>query len=246
MPALTVVMPAYNEEMTIRKAIEDVFTHVVPAAGDVEFIVVDDGSKDRTADIVQSLQRQHGELRLIRQVNSGHGPALRAGLDAASGDWLLLLDSDCQVGLSRFSEHWARRGAFDAFLAIRTPRNDAAFRLMVSRMMKYVLRLNVGVVPADAGAPYKLVSRRAWSVASRLISRESWIPSVLLATYLLKDESFRVVQEPVAHFERPHGESTLNLRRLVRFCWHALREIRGFGAAFRHGSQLRQANERAD
>ena len=209
MPALTVVMPAYNEELTIKTAIEDVFTHVMPAAGDVEFIVVDDGSKDRTGDIVEALQAQHPALRLIRQKNAGHGPALRTGLDAASGDWILLLDSDCQVGLSRFTEHWARRGKFDAFLAIRTPRNDAPYRILVSRMMKFVIRLNVGIVPADAGAPYKLVSRRAWTDASHFIRRDSWIPSVLLASYLLKDGNFRVVQEPIEHFARPHGKSTL-------------------------------------
>lgn len=246
MPSLSVVMPAYNEEMTIRKAIEDVYTHVAPAAPDLEFIVVDDGSRDNTGDIVQALTASHPSLILIRQANAGHGPALRTGLDAATGDWMLLLDSDCQVGLAQFPGHWARRKEFDAFLAIRTPRNDAAFRLLISRMMRLVLKAQLGVAPADAGAPYKLVSRRAWSLASRMIKPDCWIPSVLLAAFLLKDSRFRVVQEPIEHFKRPHGESTLNLKRLVRFCWHALADIREFGAAYRQDTALRHVKERGD
>lgn len=233
MPAVSVIMPAYNEELTITPAIEDVATHVAAAAGSIEMIVVDDGSKDKTADIVTSLQAKHAFIKLVRQRNAGHGAALRTGIDAAKGDWLLLLDSDCQISLAGFTEQWARRNSFDAFLGVRLPRHDPAVRLVISKLMREALGLYAGVRPLDAGAPYKIVSRKAWERARQVIPAGSWIPSVLLAAFLIKDPEMRVEQTPIAHFKRPHGVSTLNAKRLLKFCRQAFTEIQGFGKAMK-------------
>src|SRR5215207_6737203 len=106
MPVLSVVMPAHNEELTIAEAVGDVLNHVVKHVTDVEVIVVDDGSTDRTASILQRLESDAVCLRVITQKNAGHGAALRTGIDAASGDWIMVLDSDCQIGLEGFPKHW--------------------------------------------------------------------------------------------------------------------------------------------
>ncbi len=246
MPSLSVVMPAYNEEMTIADAVASVVENVAPVAGEIEFIVVDDGSKDRTSEIVTELQTQYPFLKLVTQVNAGHGAALRRGIDQATGEWLLLLDSDCQIGLRAFADHWARRTDYDALLGVRHPRHDPQFRLVISLLMKYALRYFAGVSPEDAGAPYKIVAQRTWHQARDLIQPGSWIPSVLLAAYVLKNDGLRVVQTEVQHFKRPHGESTLNARRLTRFCWHALGEIREFGKAIRSGASSSYATHSVD
>lgn len=239
-------MPAYNEEMTIANAMADVIAHVFPAAGDVEFIVVDDGSKDRTSEIVADHQAKHPAIKLVKQANAGHGAALRHGIDIATGDWLLLLDSDCQISLADFPAHWAKRESYDAFLGVRTPRNDPKFRLIISILMKTAMQIYAGVAPQDGGAPYKIVSRRAWKASSRMIKPGSWIPSVLLAASLLKNEGLRVVQAPITHYKRPHGESTLNAKRLMRFCWFAFAEIRKFGKVAKSASFRSYVHESAD
>lgn len=245
MATVSVVMPAYNEELTISAAIEDVATHVAATAGNIEMIVVDDGSKDKTADIVVSLQVKYPFLKLVRQKNAGHGAALRTGIDAATGDWLLLLDSDCQIGLSGFAGQWARRDSFDAFLGVRLPRHDPAMRLVISKLMREALGLYAGVRPLDAGAPYKIVSRKAWESARQVIPIGSWIPSVLLAAFLIKDPDMRVEQTPIAHFKRPHGVSTLNAKRLLKFCRQAFTEIQGFGRAMKERTKGTHAAQSA-
>lgn len=231
MPIISVVMPAYNEELTISDAIEDVIKHVVAITGDAEFIIVDDGSRDQTAAIVRKLREKHRCIHLLQQANGGHGPALRAGIEAATGDWLLLLDSDCQVDLAAFAEHWRARESFDVFLGIRSPRHDPFFRLVISWWMKRALSLFARVAPLDAGAPYKIISRNAWTAARPWINSSSWIPSVLLAAFVLQDKSLRVVQRNIKHNVRPNGESTLNAKRLIRFCWFAMYGIIAFGRA---------------
>lgn len=231
MPVLSVVMPAYNEEETIARAMADVLEHVMPAVGDAELVVVDDGSKDRTAEIVEDYHARHANIRLIKQLNAGHGAALRSGIDAAAGQWLLLLDSDCQISLRDFGSHWAMRDNYDALLGVRKPRHDPKLRLVISSLMKIALRLYVGVVPQDANAPYKIVSRRAWNASRSMISPRSLIPSLLLAASVLRNADLRVFQVPVVHYERSHGVSTLNAKRLTRFCRSSLSEIRNFGRA---------------
>lgn len=221
-------MPAYNEELTITAAVADVAKYVTATVSDMELIVVDDGSKDRTAAIIRELQKSHPSLKLIQQANAGHGAALRRGMEEATGDWLLLLDSDCQIGLEDFASHWESRATYDAFLGVRKPRHDPPARLVISFLMRNALWLMAGVSPRDAGAPYKLVSRPMWLSASGFISEKSWIPSVLLAAFALRSPQLRVMQLPIRHYARPHGQSTLNAQRIARFCWHALRDIRDF------------------
>jgi len=87
---VTVVVPAYNEEPTIRVAVETILESEYP---DLEVIVVDDGSQDRTADRILDLHDQ-GRIRLIRQRNAGKAGALNTGIAAATGEVVLYTDAD--------------------------------------------------------------------------------------------------------------------------------------------------------
>ena len=233
MPQLSIIMPAYNEERTIAEAIADVMSGVIAHVPDAELIIVNDGSRDQTVEIVEKLQKQNKAFTLISQQNRGHGPALRRGLDAATGTWILVLDSDRQIQLDDFSRHWNARAEWDAYLGLRLPRHDPGFRLVISKLMKAALKLLVGVAPQDAGAPYKLFSASVWQQASQHIRPDCWIPSVLLASYVLSNKNLRVIEAPIKHRERLHGVSTLNAKRLVRFCWYAMGDIVTFRRSLR-------------
>src|SRR2546430_4355465 len=87
---VSVVVPAYNEERTIRVAVETLLESEYP---DLEVIVVDDGSQDRTADRLLDLHQQ-GRIRLIRQENAGKAMALNEGIAAATGEVVLYTDAD--------------------------------------------------------------------------------------------------------------------------------------------------------
>jgi glycosyltransferase involved in cell wall biosynthesis len=88
MPAVSVIIPAYNAEAFVEEAVRSVFAQTYR---DFEIIVVDDGSTDGTPDVVRSLE---GSVRLIRQRNQGLPAARNAGAAAATGEWLAFLDAD--------------------------------------------------------------------------------------------------------------------------------------------------------
>lgn len=225
MPSLSVIIPAYNEERNIIAAIEDVLKEVATAVPDVEIIVIDDGSRDRTAALVAEMAKATPQLIMLRQENSGHGAALMHGLAKAAGDWVLLLDSDRQISLAQFAGHWAMTKSHDVVLGLRRPRRDPLHRQFISLAMRLLLKARLGVSVGDAGAPYKLFRAELWRDAHGAMRDNCWIPSVLIAARAMQRSDLRVVELAIEHRPRSHGNSTLNLRRLVRFCREGMADI---------------------
>src|SRR5262249_8248265 len=95
---LSVVMPCFNESPTIETTLrewESYFSELTPS---FEIIVVNDGSKDGTGRILDRLRKEMKNLRVIHQLNLGHGRAARRGYEAARGKYVLELDCDGSAG----------------------------------------------------------------------------------------------------------------------------------------------------
>jgi len=100
--ALSIVIPAFNEERRLPAAIEAIDRYLAARALGYEIIVVDDGSTDRTAEIVNSLAASRLALRLIRLPhNQGKGAAVKAGMLAASGRWVVFTDADQSTSIDQ-------------------------------------------------------------------------------------------------------------------------------------------------
>ncbi len=95
MPKLSVIIPAFNEELRLPATLHSVYEFLQGSNRDFEIVVVDDGSHDATADVVDEFAKAHSQVRLISyQPNQGKGHAVRMGMLAATGDLLLIDDAD--------------------------------------------------------------------------------------------------------------------------------------------------------
>ena len=91
MPAISVIVPAYNAEKTLNKCLDSIISQTLV---DIEIIVVNDGSTDSTEAIVESYMSSDNRIKLINQVNQGLGAARNVGLDIAIVEYISFIDSD--------------------------------------------------------------------------------------------------------------------------------------------------------
>jgi glycosyltransferase involved in cell wall biosynthesis len=97
---LSVVMPVYNEQATLQQVVE----RVLAVSIDIELLCVDDGSKDRSRDILAELQKKWPQVRVLLQPrNMGKGAALRRGIQEATGDYVIIQDADLEYDPKEYS-----------------------------------------------------------------------------------------------------------------------------------------------
>jgi glycosyltransferase involved in cell wall biosynthesis len=225
-PALSVICPAYNEEGAIRAVVEEVAAEVFRIVPRSELIVVDDGSRDRTGEILDGLAASLPGLRVIHQKNAGHGAAIRRGLDEARGERYFLIDSDRQIPLACFGEAWRTAAGADCVFGVRRNRSDPALRLVLTRVIRVFVRAAFGTRIRDLNAPFKVFTRESWDAAAGLVPPGTLAPSLFFAI-IADAQGRRVEQIEVAHKERATGVVSIRRWRLLRFCARAFVQLLG-------------------
>jgi len=220
-PQLSVIMPVYNEEGAIVPAVEEVQRHVLNLVPGSQLVVVNDGSRDRTPELLDKVAAVDSRIKVIHQPNGGHGSALLTGLNAASGEYLFLIDSDRQIPLDDFSKAWSLvMAGRDAVFGVRRRRFDPAFRLYLSRLIRESVNVLFRVHLQDPNAPFKLFRRAIWNDARECVPEDTLAPSLFLAV-VAKAHGYNIVELDVTHRERDTGEVTLRHFRLMKFCARA-------------------------
>lgn len=227
---LSVVVAVFNEEDGIAAAIVDIQRYVLDLVTNSELLIIDDGSTDKTREILEQMRAADPRIILVPQENCGQGPALFAGLCRTRGAAVLLLDGDRQIGLEDFVSHWRcfRDERLHALLGFRAPRRDPRHRRILSRLLRLWIWALFGQAPADAGVPYKIVSREVWLNALQFISQSTRFPSILLAVYMIRLRPFETREIAVTHLERRSGRSHVVGIKLFRLSVQALAEILAF------------------
>jgi dolichol-phosphate mannosyltransferase len=233
-PPLTAVMPAYNEEAAIVLAVEDVRSFVLDRIPGAEFVVVNDGSRDRTGQLLDEIAATDPRIRVIHQRNAGHGGAVMTGLETARGTHVLLIDSDRQISLAGFGSAWALiASGRDGVFGVRRRRYDPALRVWLSRVIQFSIWALFSVRLADANVPYKLFRRTMWVDARRCIPPGTLAPSLFLAAYA-KKRCIDIVEVDVTHRERDTGEVSIRRFKLLKFCATGFRQLLAFRRAVAH------------
>lgn len=220
-PSLTVVMPVYNEESCLREAVEEVRRHVLALVPGSELLVVNDGSTDRSGEMLDEMAAELPNLSVLHKRNGGHGEALVEGMNAAHGEYLFLIDSDRQIPLEQFAAHWRLRDPGALLCGVRTNRRDPFHRMVLTRVLRLSLMMIFGRRLRDSNAPYKIVPRGCWDEARRVIPPNALTPSLLLAVVASRSPAMRLLEVPVPHLPRRTGSTVLVPWRLVRLCLKA-------------------------
>ncbi|MGN9914274.1 glycosyltransferase family 2 protein [Phytohabitans sp. LJ34] len=225
-PALSVVIPMYNEESVLPLLVARL-RGVLDALGEpYEVVAVDDGSTDRTPVALLAARRQWPQLRVLRlRRNSGHQPALLAGLMRARGGYVATIDADLQDPPETIVEmlRLARGQNLDIVYGIRANRQaDTTFKRWTAGVYYRLMRRIVGNdVPAHAG-DFRLLSRAAVEALRELPERA---PVLRLVVPWLGFPSGEV---PFERAERAAGRTKYPLSRMIAL---AADSVTSFSAA---------------
>lgn len=208
-PTISCVLPAFNEALNLSTVVPNILATLAGMSEHVELIVVDDGSRDDTTPVLQSLCAAHPEvvyLKLSR--NFGKEAALTAGLDAAGGEVVILMDADGQHPVALLPEMLQRwRQGSDVVYAVRQSRDDQS-GLQISLTGLFYKLLNLGnrvQIPANAG-DFRLMDRKVVQALKSLPERNRFMKGLYAWVGF---NSTAIDYEPLA---RADGRSNFGLR----------------------------------
>jgi len=214
-PLLSVVIPCFNEEEVIGETMKrlQVFSEGLVDLR-VEFIFVDDGSRDRTRDLLRGYAALDQRIRVLGFArNFGHQIAVTAGIDAALGDAVVLIDADLQDPPEVVHEMIAKwRAGYDVVYGTRTDRpGESAFKLATARAFYRLLnQLSDVPIPLDTG-DFRLMSRPVVETLKAMPERDRFVRGMVSWV------GFRQTALPYRRAERFAGESKYPLGKMVRF-----------------------------
>jgi glycosyltransferase involved in cell wall biosynthesis len=218
-------MPVYNESGVIADVVDELNRDVVARMPGTEIVLVDDGSTDGSAAILDGLAEAHPHVLVLHaERNQGHGPSLRMAFEKSAGDWVFQMDSDGQQRAVEIWDLWALRDRADLVVGVRRGRSEGRHRAFVSLAARLAGRAAGGGALRDVNVPFKLIRRSVWEDLRGYIPVRPVAPSLLIAVGATV-RGWRVAEVEISHLPRRVGESTVDLRLLAKLTFGALREL---------------------
>jgi glycosyltransferase involved in cell wall biosynthesis len=225
--SLSVCAPAFNEAGNIEGVVR-AFDETLRSAGvDHEIIIVDDGSRDETPQLLERLGGEIASLRVVtHRNNEGYGKSLRDAFAAAAEDYVFYTDADGQFDLGEMLAFLPLLDGGNAVVGYRVGRAEGALRRFVSRGYNLLVRVLFGLKVRDVDCSFKFLPRRELQ-ALALHSDKFFIDTELMVK--LKRAGVPVLERGVRHLPREHGRSTVSPTHIFT----TLREIGGLVAELR-------------
>ena len=227
---VSIILPAYNEEDNIAKAVEQAVHCVKALFQDWEVIVVNDGSQDKTGEVIDGLSEQNERVTALHHPsNQGYGAALKTGILRARQELIFFCDSDLQFHLSELVLPLTWIEQYDIVIGYRAKRQDPLHRRLNALGWNTLVRLLLGLKVRDIDCAFKLFR----STVFRAIKIDA-VGSMVNTDILVQATrmGFKIKEVPVTHFPRLQGKQTgANIQVVLKafkelfWLYHKLRNI---------------------
>ena len=215
MSLYSVVVPVYNSEHTLEelyRRLEKVFREVIKE--DFELILVDDGSKDRSFEVMTELRNKDQRVRIIQMArNFGQHPALLCGFAHVRGDFVVTMDDDLQhqpEELPKMVKVMRERDDVDAIIASYEGRKHGFIRRLGTKFSVWATSRMLGKDPNLQITSYRLIRR---FLVDAMVKTNTYLPQI---GNLLVLTSNRIINVPVQHAARAYGKSGYSFKRLLK------------------------------
>jgi len=202
---LSVIIPAYNEEKRLPKTLKEIDKYLRNQSYDYEIIVVNDGSKDKTIEVVNNLKSEIKNLKLIdNKINQGKGAVVRQGMLEAKGDFRIFTDADNSTSLDQIEKMWPEfESGYDIVIGSRDVKGAVLdppqkfFRRFVGDGFKIFRKIIVGLWEIqDSQCGFKCFTKKsAQDIFPKCkINRFAFDPEILV---IAKKLGFKIKEIPV-------------------------------------------------
>ena len=204
--SISAVFPCYNDARTIGWVVDQAVVTMARLGVEFEVVVVNDGSVDDSAQVLQALAVKTASLRVVTHPsNRGYGGALRSGFAEATKQWIFYTDGDGQYDPAEIEVLVATAGPdVDVVQGYKANRADNATRARVGRLYHFLVSHLFGLRIRDTNCDFRLI-RRGLFQQVRLTHSSGAICVEIVRK--LQDAGARFVEVPVSHFPRRYGES---------------------------------------
>lgn len=212
-PQLSVVVPVYNEQESVRPLVEALHS-ALDGAFDWEALLVDDGSRDQTVPVIEGISNDDPRIRLIQLArNYGQTTAMQAGFDHVRGAIVVSMDGDLQNDPADIPAMVTKlREGFDLVAGYRLHRQDKFLtRKVPSWVANRIIRRLTGVSIRDNGCSLKVYRREMLQRVRLYSDMHRFIPAVSAAI-----AGARITEVPVRHHARRFGQSKYGLSRVLK------------------------------
>jgi polyisoprenyl-phosphate glycosyltransferase len=214
-PHITVIVPAFNEAAAITSTVTNIAHHLQQLSPNWDVVVIDDGSRDQTANVVRALPKELSTTLVRFSRNFGKEYAITAGLEHASGDIVICMDADGQHSselLAQMLEKW--REGYDMVYAVRQDREvESKFKRWGSKIFYGAMSLGGQInIPPDAG-DFRLMDRQVVNALLSLPERNRFMKGIYAWV------GYKSIGIPYFPLERTHGESTFSKIKLAQLAW---------------------------
>jgi glycosyltransferase involved in cell wall biosynthesis len=214
--SISVFFPAYNDAGTIASMVVMADRTLRRIADDYEIIVVNDGSRDQTAQVLSELESLYPRLRVVHHpANMGYGAALRTGLESASKDLVFYTDGDAQYDVRELEQLVPlMTDRVDVVNGYKINRSDPLHRILIGKIYCRIVKIAFGIKIKDVDCDFRLI-RRARLGRVRLYSNSGTICVEMVKSF--QDAGLTFAEHPVHHYHRAYGKSQFfNFKRLFR------------------------------
>jgi glycosyltransferase involved in cell wall biosynthesis len=222
-------MPAYNEEENIEAMVSDVLAVMRERFDDFEVVVANDGSKDRTGEVLEELARQHPQVVPVHhEVNQGYGAAVYTALSNARKELIFFTDSDRQFKLEEVDRLVAKRHEADMVVGYRAPRRDPFVRVLFGWGWSSLVTLLFGYTARDIDCAFKLFPRALFERVGPSVKARG---ATFSAEFLVRTKraGYTFAEVPVSHLPRQAGSQTGArwdvISRAFRELWEFRRQL---------------------
>jgi undecaprenyl-phosphate 4-deoxy-4-formamido-L-arabinose transferase len=211
-PYISIVIPVYNEEPNLHHLFDRIYPVMQQMGHPFEIIFTDDGSRDRSIEILKKLASTHPEVKVIEfNGNFGQHMAILAAFEISTGEIVVTLDADLQNPPEEIPKLVAEiEKGHDVVGSVREKRQDTLFRRAASRIVNITTNKMTGMRMSDYGCMLRAYHRNVINNINHCQETTTFIPA------LAQTFASNPGEVSVAHAERAEGESKYSLYKLVR------------------------------